>query len=179
VKVERAYNQASQWRVKAMSKKRTRYSAQFKFQLALEGAKGLKTINEPAHEHGVHPNQISEWKRQLLDAGDTIFSRNGARHHREQQEREVELYEHIGRQKMELEWLKKKLPSTVEAKRTMIDLAFPHISIRRQCELIGLSRATLYDAAAMKSAFTLQLMQLIDEQYTKTPFYGWPRMTAH
>lgn len=91
-----------------MSRKRTRYSAQFKFQLALEAAKGFKTINELASEHGVHPNQVSEWKRQLLDAGDTIFNRDGVRHHRQQQEREVELYEQIGRLKMELEWLKKK-----------------------------------------------------------------------
>jgi len=49
-----------------MSKQRTRYSAQFKFQLALEAAKGLKTINALASEHGVHPNQVSEWKRRLL-----------------------------------------------------------------------------------------------------------------
>lgn len=61
----------------------------------------------------------------------------------------------------------------------MIELgAFP-MSIRRPCELIGLNRSTLYDAPATASAFTLQLMRLLDEQYTKTPFYGWPRMTAH
>jgi transposase-like protein len=91
-----------------MSTKRARYSPQFKFQLALEAAKGLKTINELASEHGVHPTQVSEWKRQLLEAGSTVFSRDGARPHREQQEQEVELYEQIGRLKMELEWLKKK-----------------------------------------------------------------------
>jgi putative transposase len=94
-----------------MSKKRMRYSAQFKFQLALEAAKGLKTINELASEHSVHPNQVSEWKRQLLEAGSAIFSRGGAGHQREQQEREVALYEQIGRLKMELEWLKKKAAS--------------------------------------------------------------------
>jgi putative transposase len=92
-----------------MSTKRTRYSAQFKFQLALEAAKGLKTINELASEHGVHPTQISEWKRQLLAVGDTLFNRHEARQHREQREQEVELYEQIGRLKMELEWLKKKV----------------------------------------------------------------------
>jgi putative transposase len=91
----------------------------------------------------------------------------------------VGLYEQIGRLKMELEWLKEKLLDAVETKRTMIELAFPHISIRRQCELIGLNRATFYCAPAMEPAFTLQLMHLIDEQYTKTPFYGWPRMAAH
>jgi transposase-like protein len=91
-----------------MSKKRTRYSAQFKFRLALEAAKGLKTINELASEHGVHPNQISEWKRQLLEVGSAIFSRDRASQQRDHQEREVALYEQIGRLKMELEWLKKK-----------------------------------------------------------------------
>jgi putative transposase len=66
------------------------------------------TLNALASEHGVHPNQIGEWKRQLLAIGSTLFSRDGAHHQREPQEREVELYEQIGRLKMELEWLKKK-----------------------------------------------------------------------
>lgn len=162
-----------------MSKKRTRYSAQFKFQLALEAAKGLKTIHELASEHGVHPNQVSEWKRQLLEVGSTIFSRGGAGHPREHQEREVALYEQIGRLKMALEWLKKKLPASLEGKRALIDLRHGHLSIRRQCELIGLNRSTFYGVPATASPVNLQLMRLIDAQYTKTPLYGWPRMTAH
>lgn len=67
-----------------MSKKRTPYHAQFKFQLALEAAKGPQTINPLASEHGVHPHQLSEWKRQLLEVGSTIFNRDGAHHEREQ-----------------------------------------------------------------------------------------------
>ena len=61
----------------------------------------------------------------------------------------------------------------------MIDLGALPISIRQQCELIGLNRSTFYYTPATASAFNLQLMRLIDEQYTKTPFYGWPRMTAY
>lgn len=61
----------------------------------------------------------------------------------------------------------------------MIDSDFPPISLRRQCALLGLNRSTFYDAPATASACNLRLMRLIDEQYTKTPFYGWPRMTAH
>ena len=91
-----------------MAKQRSRYSAQFTCQLALEAAKGLKTIHELASQHGVHPNQVSEWKRRLLEGGSTIFSRDGAHPQREHEGREVALYEQIGRLKMELEWLKKK-----------------------------------------------------------------------
>jgi len=61
----------------------------------------------------------------------------------------------------------------------MIDRDYPDISIRRQCELIGLNRSTLYYQSAGESAFNLHLMRLMGEQYLKTPFYGWPRMTAH
>lgn len=61
----------------------------------------------------------------------------------------------------------------------MIELNYPELSVRRQCELIGLNRSTLYYQPVMESPLNLQLMRLIDEQYTRTPFYGWPRMTAH
>jgi len=61
----------------------------------------------------------------------------------------------------------------------MIEMNQPELSIRRQCELIGLNRSTFYYTPASESAYNLLLMRLIDEQYTLTPFYGWPRMTAH
>jgi putative transposase len=53
------------------------------------------------------------------------------------------------------------------------------LSVRRQCELVGLNRSTYYDTPAGESDLNLHLMRLIDRQYTKTPFYGWPRMTAY
>jgi transposase-like protein len=93
-----------------MSKKRRRYSAQFKFQVALEAAKELKTINQLASEHGLHPNQISQWKRQLFEEGAVVFSNNRMQQQRKQEAIQTELYEQIGRLKMELEWLKKKAP---------------------------------------------------------------------
>ncbi len=51
--------------------------------------------------------------------------------------------------------------------------------MRRQCELLGIKRSSLYYQAAPESALNLQLMRLIDEQYLATPFYGWPKMTAY
>ena len=91
-----------------MSKKRHQYSAEFKFKVALEAAKGTTTIRELASETGIHPNQISDWKRQLLAEGASLFQRNGIGQQREQEALQAELYEQIGRLKMELEWLKKK-----------------------------------------------------------------------
>ena len=61
----------------------------------------------------------------------------------------------------------------------MIDIDHPSLSIRRQCDLVGLSRACLYYQPAPESALNLELMRRIDEQYIRTPFYGWPRMTAY
>jgi putative transposase len=51
--------------------------------------------------------------------------------------------------------------------------------VRRQCELLGINRSSVYYRPAGESPFNLHLMRLIDEQYTRTPFYGWPRMTAY
>lgn len=61
----------------------------------------------------------------------------------------------------------------------MIERGHPELSVRHQCELIGLNRSTLYYQPVGESAYNLELMRLIDRQYTKTPFYGWPRMTAY
>lgn len=61
----------------------------------------------------------------------------------------------------------------------MIEPSHPTLSLRRQCELIGLPRASYYYEPAGESELNLRLMRLIDEQYLKTPFYGWPKMAAH
>jgi len=90
-----------------MTKRRT-FTAEYKFKVALEAAKGTKTLNELAQEYQLHPHQISEWKLHLLKNGGEVFGQNTARQQREQAALETELYEQIGRLKMELEWLKKK-----------------------------------------------------------------------
>ena len=91
-----------------MTKNRRRFSADYKFRVALEAAKGQKTISELASEHSLHPTQIREWKQKLLEEGPHLFSRDNGRREQEQAAQEVGLYEQIGRLKMELEWLKKK-----------------------------------------------------------------------
>ena len=88
--------------------KRKRRSAQFKFKVALEAARGTKTLSELSSEYAVHPSQISEWKSRLLKDGTSVFSTTTARQQRDQETLQAGLYEQIGRLKMELEWLKKK-----------------------------------------------------------------------
>ncbi len=67
----------------------------------------------------------------------------------------------------------------MSTKRTLIEPDHPVFSLRRQCELLGLNRSSWYYTPATESPENLQLMRWIDEQYTRTPFYGWPRMTAY
>lgn len=160
-----------------MSKKRRQYSAEFKFKVALEAAKEANTLSEIAQKHQLHPNQISSWKRQLLDEGAELFSRRSQSERlREQESEQAELYEQIGRLKMELEWLK-NLPTSIEAKRQLIDPQDSELSVRRQCELLGLARASYYYQPASETAYNLALMRRIDELHLKYPFFGWPRIT--
>ncbi len=60
----------------------------------------------------------------------------------------------------------------------MIEPGHPSLSVRRQCELLGLARSGLYYESRGESPENLALMRLIDEAYTRWPFYGVRRMTA-
>jgi len=91
-----------------MTMKRKKYTAQFKFKVALEAAKNQKTRSQVASDFGVHPTQVIQWKKALVQNGSTLFERQPKRREKEQAEQETALYEQIGRLKMELEWLKKK-----------------------------------------------------------------------
>ena len=73
---------------------------------------------------------------------------------------------------------KKKSALTIEARCLLVERENSRISVLRQCHLLGLSRASLYYHPAGEDEYNLRLMRLIDEQFTATPFYGVPRMTA-
>ena len=94
-----------------MAKKRRKHNDCFKFKVALEAVKEQITINEIASKNNIHPNQVSTWKKKLLVEGQTVFGQQTAKKLAAQSAREVELFEQIGRLKMELEWLKKKVGS--------------------------------------------------------------------
>jgi transposase len=92
-----------------MAGKRKKHTATFKAQVALAAVKGDKTVNELASQFAVHPTLIHAWKKQLLASAEDVFA-NGAQAATVDTEAEkAELFEQIGRLKMELEWLKKKV----------------------------------------------------------------------
>ena len=90
-----------------MAGKRKHHTPAFKAQVALAALKGDRTANELASQYGVHPTLIHTWKKQLLAGADQVFG-NGAKAGDAEAEK-AELFEQIGRLKMELEWLKKKV----------------------------------------------------------------------
>lgn len=73
---------------------------------------------------------------------------------------------------------KKKSVSGLEEKRALIEPAHPELSVARQCELLGLARSSSYYQPVPESEEHLLLMRLLDEQDTRTPFYGMGKMTA-
>ena len=91
-----------------MKNKRRNHSAAFKAKVALAAVKGDKTIAELAGEYEVHPNQITQWKRQLLECLPEVFSRRRQHEQQDQEALTAELYQQIGQLKVELDWLKKK-----------------------------------------------------------------------
>ena len=92
-----------------MAVKRKRHPASFKAKVALEAAKQTRTIAELAKTFQVHPVQISQWKKHLLDGAESLFRDGRQREREEGQAIQAELYEKIGRLNMEIEWLKKSV----------------------------------------------------------------------
>jgi putative transposase len=94
--------------VRGMARKRRNFGATFKAKVALAACRGEKTTAQLAAEFGVHASQITAWKKQLLEGASGLFEDGRGRRTDEAAAEEQELYEQIGRLKMEVEWLKKK-----------------------------------------------------------------------
>jgi transposase-like protein len=91
-----------------MTRKRRVFGAAFRAKVALEAVRGQKTTAELASQYKVHSSQVSAWKKQLLDHVAELFADGRSRAKDDSSADESELFEQIGRLKMELEWSKKK-----------------------------------------------------------------------
>lgn len=92
-----------------MGRKRRVFSDELKFKIVIEAIKGQRQISEIASEFDVHPNQITNWKKQFLDNGSSVFSKKKDTRVEEMEEKEEDLFKKIGQQQVELDFLKKSL----------------------------------------------------------------------
>ena len=91
-----------------MGQVRKNHSKEFKAKVALEAVKGMHTLGELASRYKVHPTQIAQWKKQLLDNAPQLFERGGAGRALDAEALTAPLYEQIGRLKVEVDFLQKK-----------------------------------------------------------------------
>jgi putative transposase len=87
---------------------RKQYTASFKAKVALEAVKGQRTVQELGSIYRIHPNQITNWKKQLISEAAEIFTRGGVHGNEAVEQEKAELYQQIGKLQVELDWLQKK-----------------------------------------------------------------------
>ena len=92
-----------------MARQRRKFSSALKARVAIEAVKAQRSVSELAGEHQVHPSQITQWKKQLLDSAEALFSDKRQMQQKDQEELLAKLYQQIGQMKVELDWLQKKL----------------------------------------------------------------------
>ena len=90
------------------TRQRRSFSAEMKARIALEAIKGQKTTQEIASHYGVHPNQVTNWKRQATQGVPGLFADRRSQADTSEEALKAELYQQIGQLQVELDWLKKK-----------------------------------------------------------------------
>jgi transposase len=88
--------------------KHRKFSAELKAKIAVEALKGQRTVQEIASSYSVHPTQVTNWRKQLLDFSAEAFTTGRLRSDQLDEQLKTELYAEIGRLKVELDWLQKK-----------------------------------------------------------------------
>ncbi len=86
-----------------------KHDKNLKARVALEAIKGEKTIAEIASEYKVHPNLVGQWKKKMLQNLPELFEKGEDKKDKGIEKENDELYKQIGKMKVEIDWLKKKL----------------------------------------------------------------------
>jgi putative transposase len=178
-----------------MSKKRRKFSAEFKAKIVLEVLEGEKTINEIASKYDLLPKNITNWKKQFLDNMSLAFDKSVVvKEYKEEIEslkkQSEQLAKKVGTLTIERDWLEGKLKSLdLSNKKDMIDSEgevqantinkdkIP--SLNRQLQLLGISKTAHYYKPVQKfgSDNDIKLLNTIDKIHTKFPYYGTRRVT--
>lgn len=156
---------------------RKSFDKEFMARVALEAIREEKTIAVISSQYEVHRAQIVKWRKRAMEGIAGIFEGKESKGAGEKEKVTDELYRQIGQLKVENEWLKKNLERLgVKEKRGLIEPDNEEISVRRQCELIGLNRSNVYYEPVGITEETLRLMHRVDEIFTEYPFYGSRRI---
>ncbi|TXC62100.1 IS3 family transposase [Piscinibacter aquaticus] len=149
---------------------RRNHSAAFKAKVALEALADGKTIAEIAHKHDVHPHQVTEWRRQLIERAAGVF---GAPAVAAAPPVDLKaLHAKIGQLALENDFLGRRAQQgRVAERKAMIDRDH-RLPVKRQAELLGISRGTVYYQPAPIPEAELALMRRIDRLHLDHPYAG-------
>jgi transposase-like protein len=160
--VENRKRKRETWKEKKTMGVRRTYTGHFKGKVALEAVKAEQTLSELASQYEVHPNQIKQWKRRLVEQVGELFADKRRKHEKDQAELIDELYKQIGQLKVELDWLKKKAAcfgkwaQTVDWTRASLFECYASSSLIRYLAFLGV----LYSVSVV-------------EGYSVDPSDGW------
>ncbi|ENM3782393.1 IS3-like element ISVpa4 family transposase [Vibrio paracholerae] len=158
-----------------MTRKRRNHSPEFKAKVALDAAKGDKTVAELAQKYNLHANQISTWKKELLENAAMIFATEN--HSGKESSEEVDkLHAKIGQLTMENGFFGESARSLDRAQRKCSLDKSTKLPIKRQCELLNIARSTAYYQPIGLSAEEITLRRMIDEIHLQYPFMGSRRI---
>ncbi|EKF9234778.1 IS3 family transposase [Vibrio cholerae] len=158
-----------------MTRKRRNHSPEFKAKVALDAAKGDKTVAELAQKYNLHANQISTWKKELLENAAMIFATEN--HSGKESSEDVDkLHAKIGQLTMENGFFGQSARSLDRAQRKSSLVKSTPLPIKRQCELLNIARSTAYYQPIGLSAEESTLRRMIDEIHLQYPFMGSRRI---
>ncbi len=151
-----------------MAKSRRRFTAAFKAQLALSAISEQETMAELARRHKIHPTQIAKWKRELLENAASAFSSDRASTDASgggvaSEDRGTNCGARFFSTRA------RALPPEVRKELVTRDEL---LSVRRQCQILGVTRSSLYYKPVAESEEEISLMHEIDKLHLKYPFYG-------
>ncbi|MEX3681983.1 IS3 family transposase [Paraburkholderia sp. BR14320] len=150
---------------------RRSHSPAFKAKIALAALKGDKTLAELAQQYDVHPNQITDWKKQLQERVSEVFE-TGKSTTGEPPVDVTVLHAKIGQLTLENGFFKRSArQGGVAERKAMIDRAHA-LPIAQQARLVGIARSSVYYQPQPVNETELKLMRRIDELHLEFPFAG-------
>jgi putative transposase len=164
-----------------MSRKRTVYSTEFKTKIVLEVLKGDKTLNEIASENNITPKNIQNWKKVFLENAEVAMEpARAVKEYKEEidklKAKNDEYAKKVGQLTVERDWLQGKLNSLgLSNKKSLVESKLTKVSISRQCELLNLSRGTLYYKPTINTKKE-EIKKAIIDIHNEIPIYGYKKV---